>query len=192
MILSLPGPGIRVTHGADTFFPEADVDVQALLAKPGKDGRATARGPHVAGPFAPGEQPLSVLRDGDKLHIVSPRTPSGAAGHTATELVQTLARLGLKQETRLKQIHLIADNTGVGGKESFAQQFADALAAAGFRVSEIKAPRGCVRCDPRGKILIRQTDAHMGTARVGEPEWVPSDKHLNYYAGPDVQEKHRL
>jgi hypothetical protein len=192
MILSLPGPGIGVSHATDTLFPDAGVDVQSLLAKPGKDGRATARGPHVAGPFVSGEQPLAVLRDGDKLHILSPRAPSGAAGHTATELVQTLARLGLKQETRLKQIHLIADNTGVGGRDSFAQQFADALAAAGFRVSEIKAPRGRVRCDSRGKIFILPTDARISPARVGAPGWVPSDRHLNYYAGPEVQEKHRL
>jgi hypothetical protein len=159
MILDLGG------HGLDTD----------LLLRRIKGG-VPARGPLVH----PEGTPLDALRDGDKLHIVATSEQARVAGRTPTELVEYLAALGLPRDVRLKQIHLIAGETGSGGAESYAARLSAALEAEGFAVDEIKAPRGAVQWDGNGKVQIR----------TGEG-WQPSEGRLNTYVGPRVPEKHR-
>ena len=150
--------------------------MEDLLARSGKDGRAQVRGPLASVPFAPGDKPLENLADGDKLHIVR------AEADDAARLVELLGTLGLNPQVRLRQIHLLIDNAGVGDAASFAESFSEELLRRGYRVLEIKAPRGRVRWDGRGKVYI---------AAPQREDWVPSSSELNYYTGPGVQEKHR-
>jgi Peptidase C80 family len=151
------------------------VRLEDLLARPSKTGQDSARGPVAGGGAA-----LSALGDGDKLHLVGSGTGSEVGGYTAEGLVAHLGALGLSRVVRLKQIHMIAADAGTGSEQSFAARFDTALRAAGFQVSEIKAPMGRVRCDPAGKIWIE--------SRQG---WLPSSPELNYYAGPAIRDKHR-
>lgn len=218
MILYLRRPEDERQAGEE---PSADLHskVEHLLNNSGKDGKPSVRGPLIEVPFSTHAKPLAALRDGDKLHIVAPADGNSVAGFTSSGLVKRLAELGLFKEVRLKQIHLIADNTGVGDAESFAGSFADALVAEGFNVLEIKAPRGLVRWNESGKIYIspsvtlkEPTDsngqaasgvapsedpagvfevAQRHDAGVGERDWLPSNKTLNFYAGPEIQQKHR-
>lgn len=185
--------------------PHDDASLLSLLRKPRKDGAPEARGPLIEGPFAPGARPLAALADGDKLHIVARGGRGSVAELVAEELVDRLEALGLGRSVRLRQIHLIVDNTGVGDSASFAEHFAAALAAGGFQVMEIKAPRGCVRSDENGKVHILPVEAQESLAKprsettdpvavtdaLAAQGWVPSRKELNYYTGPQVQEKHR-
>lgn len=160
--------------------------VEQLLGKTGKGGE-----PEVRGPLVTSEEgtPLAALRDGDKLHIVAPGDRTWVAGCSPDALVRRLAALGLSRGVGLKQLHLIADHAGTGGDASFAARFAAALAAEGYEVREIKAPRGSVRSAPDGKVLVRPSE---GSLEGGDAEgFRPSDKSLNYYTGPSVQEKHR-
>jgi hypothetical protein len=161
------------------------LDVQHLLHKAGKGGEPDVRGPLVTGDGAP----LSALRDGDKLHVVAPGDAASVAGCSPEELVRRLRALGLAPARRLKQIHLIADDAGTGGSASFAARFAAALADEGCEVLEIKAPRGRVRSAPDGKVLVQPSEP--APERGGAGGFLPSDKSLNYYAGPAIQEKHR-
>jgi len=159
------------------LFPdEIPADVRYLLARPGKGGQASARGPLVRMPVAAGQRPLAVLGEGDKLHLAARGSDADVAGHPPEELVALLESLGLPRDVRVKQIHLIVDDTGF----TYAERFARALAAHGFRVREIKAPRGKVTWDEHGKVHVMVDGA-----------WQPSNKTLNTYAGPEVQEKHR-
>jgi len=151
-------------------------DVNHLLARSGKDGTPSVRGPLVIMPVADGERPLAQLGENDKLHIVASGSDDDVAGHSPEELVQLLESLGLAPELPLRQIHLIVDHTGA----TYADRLARALAAKQFRVREIKAPRGAVKWDEAGKVQV-----------LVEGAWKPSSKELNTYAGPDVQEKHR-
>jgi len=151
--------------------------VDALLAKPGKDGRPAVRGPRVEAAVV---APLAALSDGDKLHIVADGGRAEVAGYSAEALACHLCALGLRRDVRLKQIHLIVDDTGTGGLESFAERFSTALATEGFHAFEIKAPRGKVSCDARGNVLIAPAESEAA-----------SGASLNYYTGPGLQEKHR-
>ena len=191
MLLNLTSPGIgsnrNQTHSLET---SRDI-VSRLLGKRGKDGKESARGPLVEGPFTAEYRPLTQLEDGDKLHILAPGAPDRVYGFSPSELVDHLEKLGLTPKVRLKQIHLIADLSGVGGDESFACKFADVLVARGFRVAEIKAPRGLVSADETGKVLIRPVQSKDEVVRDRGQGWLPSNKDLNYYAGPEIQEKHR-
>jgi hypothetical protein len=151
------------------LFPEGISDnVEHLLVR--------TRGPLVTMPVAAGERPLAALGEGDKLHIVARGSDDDVAGRSPEELVALLESLGLSPEVRLKQIHLIVDHTG----DTYAERLARALAAKGFRVREMKAPRGAVTWDERGKVQVLVDGA-----------WQPSNKTLNTYTGPEVQEKHR-
>lgn len=147
-------------------------DLSGLLARQ-KNG-AAARGAVVR----PEGKPLQDLQAGEKLHIVAERDGARIAGATPSELVSLLASLGLPKEVR--QIHLIVDDSGTGGDESYAARFSEALAAEGFTVKEIKAPRGRVRWDEEGKVHV-----------FADGQWQPSSPELNTYTGPDVAEKHR-
>ncbi|HKO58419.1 MAG TPA: hypothetical protein VJ276_21320 [Thermoanaerobaculia bacterium] len=159
MILDLGGHGL---------------DVGALL-------RREKRGVSARGPLVQARgTPLAELREGDKLHIVGIAGEARLDGKTPAELVALLAALGLPRGVRLKQVHLIADETGRGGGESYAARLSAALIDEGFDVDEIKAPRGRVRWDEEGKVHILD----------GE-QWVPSERGLNAYVGPRVADKHR-
>ena len=151
------------------LFPEGISDnAEHLLARP--------RGPLVTMPLAPGERPLAGLGENDKLHIVARGSDADVAGRSPEQLVDFLESLGLSPAVRLKQIHLIVDRTG----DTYAERLARALAAKSFRVREIKAPRGAVTWDERGKVQVLVDGA-----------WQPSNKTLNTYTGPEVQDKHR-
>jgi len=169
----------------------SQVFLSRLLGKVGKDGQDTVRGPLVEGPFTADDRPLAKLKEEDKLHILALGGPDRVGGFSPSELVDYLQTLGLSPEVRLKQIHLIADLSGVGGDQSFARQFADALVARRFEVAEIKAPRGLVSADETGKILIRPVESKAAVVPDSRDGWLPSNKDLNYYAGPEIQEKHR-
>src|SRR5215212_2559547 len=151
------------------------LDTDALLRR--QKGGASARGPLVH----PEGTPLGALRDGDKLHIIALATEGLVAGRTAGELVAFLATLGLSRSVRLKQVHLIADDTGSSDGESYAARLSAALEAGGFSVDEIKAPRGRVHWDGEGKVHI-----------FAGGRWQPSEGDLNTYAGPRVPAKHRV
>jgi hypothetical protein len=174
----------------DPSKPDAalEVDVAHLLAKAGKHAES-ARGPLVE---AAEGTPLAALRDGDKLHVVAPGQPAAIAGLAPAELVARLRDLGLSQGARLDQIHLLADNAGTGGERSFAQRFAEALMSEGFAVLEIKAPRGAIRCNASGKVLIRPAvgEAHPADVRADPDGYYPSSSSLNHYAGPGIKAKH--
>jgi hypothetical protein len=150
------------------------LDTDALLRRE-KRG-VSARGPLVR----PEGTPLAGLRDGDKLHIIGVADAARLDGKTPSELVGFLAALGLPRGARLKQVHLIADETGRGEGESYAARLSAALEAEGFEVDEIKAPRGRVRWDGEGKVHIFAGD-----------RWQPSQRELNAYVGPRVPDKHR-
>ncbi len=172
MLLVLP------PHPAAGALP-ARVNVDHLLRKAAKDGAPAVRGPLVD---VTSGAPLAALRDGDKLHVVAAGDGASVGGHGPAELVERLAQLGLAPGARLEQIHLIADDAGVGGAESFAERFAAALAARGFGVQEIKAPRGRVHTDETGKV-------HVTPSSSDGPQ--PPGSSLHHYAGPGVQPKHR-
>ncbi|MFL5359069.1 hypothetical protein [Archangium sp.] len=170
----------------DSSALDSSLKVEQLLGKPGKGGVAEVRGPLVAREEG---TPLAALRDGDKLHVVAPGDGATVAGCSPEQLVQRLGALGLARGVRLKQLHLIADDSGTGGDASFAARFAEVLAAEGYAVPEIKAPRGRVRSAPDGKVLVRPSEAPLDG---GDAEgFRPSDSSLNHYAGAGVQEKHR-
>lgn len=162
------------------FESTAELRPEDLLARPDKQGRPAVRGPLIRAD-SPGT-PLAELRDGDKLHIVGAGSKDLLSGYTAEALVGLLVRLGLCKDTRLKQIHLVADETGAGEDASYAYHLAQILERAGYKVDEFKAPLGAVRCDERGKIWIRLSTSE---------EWLPSSSALNYYTGANVQQKHR-
>jgi hypothetical protein len=147
-----------------------------LLAKIGRTGQAQVRGPLIAGPWHPNDKPLATLTEGSKLHVVA------GSELTSDSLLQTLLDLGLKPDVRLRQIHLLIDNGGLGGITSLAERLSTALTERGFQVDEIKAPRGRVRWDTNGKVHVCLT---------GQEDWQPSGPALNYYTGPAVLEKHR-
>lgn len=153
-----------------------------LVSRPGKHGRASARGLLVDGAGGEQTRPLAALADGDKLHIAAPGDASVVAQLDPAALVQRLARLGLSTEVRLAQIHLISDDAGMGDEASFARSFADALTRQGFHVDEVKAPRGRVQWDPHGKVQI---------LTAGATDYRPSESALNYYVGPRVHANHR-
>lgn len=162
------------------------LDIQQLLHKVGKGDEADVRGPLV---FGEEGAPLAALRDGDKLHLVAPGDGVSIAGCSPEGLVRRLRELGLAPTVRLAQVHFIADEAGTGGDGSFAARFAVSLAAEGCQVQEIKAPRGRVRSTSGGKVLVRPSEQPpFGGDAEG---FRPSDKSLNYYAGPAVQAKHR-
>jgi hypothetical protein len=114
-------------------------------------------------------QPLTALRDDDKLHVAGPAMAAAA-------LDAVLAELGLARNCRLKQLHLMIDHAA-----EIAHDVRSELAREGFGLREIKAPRGEVSWREDGKVLIRP--------RGGE--WTQSSRELNVYTGPDVQPKHR-
>src|SRR5437762_12891540 len=108
------------------LFPDGvSADVGHLLARAGKDGSPSARGPLVTMPVTPGEWPLADLGENDKLHIVAHGSDAEVAGHSPEQLVALLESLGLSPEVRLKQVHLIVDHTG----GTYAERLARALAA---------------------------------------------------------------
>jgi len=162
------------------------VNCDYLLGKPGKNGESSARGPLVEGGAG---TPLADLRDGDKLHLVAPGDREAIAGFSPTKLVDRLGALGLDRAVQLAQLHLLSDDSGTGGEESFARRLADALADTGYQVREIKAPRGQVRVALDGKVWIKPTEGHAEGADTDG--YCPSTPSLNAYAGPAVQEKHR-
>ncbi len=172
----------------DPAAPSAPSTVSCdhLLGKPGKDGEGSARGPLVEGDTG---TPLAALRDGDKLHLVAPGDREAIAGLSPAKLVERLGALGLGRAVQLEQIHLLSNDSGTGGEESFARRLADALADARYQVREIKAPRGHVRVAPDGKVWIRPTEGHAVSADADG--YCPSTPRLNAYAGTAVQEKHR-
>jgi len=142
--------------------------LEDLLARTGSGGKPEVRGPLVQGPFSEEQKPLADLRDGDKLHIV--RDPAdNAAG-----LVDLLEQLGLTGRVRLKQIHLLIDNSGTGKRRSFAERFYAELMRRNYPALEIKAACGRVRWDERGKVWISPANGD---------EWLPSSPELNYYTG---------
>lgn len=154
---------------------------KALMARVGKTGSPGVRGPSVVARSPSDGRPLERLHEGEKLHIVGSGTQERVFGKDPAALVRLLLELGLSASIGLKQIHFIADDTGVGGAESFAARFAIEIEKKGLRVDEIKAPVGKVRCDSNGKIWIC-SDRTSG--------WLPSNASLNFYAGPRVQPKH--
>jgi hypothetical protein len=191
MLLNLTAPGAALTrHDSASSAASRDL-VSRLLAKRGRQGQGSVRGPLVEGPFPPGDRPLAGLKDGEKLHIFADGARDRVGGLSASELLDHLATLGLSPDVRLKQIHLIADLSGVGGDGSFAHKFAEALAVRGYRVEEIKAPRGLVSAEETGKILIRPVQSIDEAVLDAGDGWLPSSKALNEYAGPNIQEKHR-
>ncbi|MGC2659872.1 MAG: C80 family cysteine peptidase, partial [Bryobacteraceae bacterium] len=158
----------------------AGLEPQDLLARPDKQGGDSARGPVVR--LDGSDTPLDQLKGGQKLHIVGGGNGETIAGRAPEELARLLTQLGLKSTVRLKQIHLIANRTGFGAGTSYASQFLAAIETEDIRVDEVKAPLGDVRCDAKGKIWVKMTDA---------VEWQPSSSALNYYAGPRIENKHR-
>ncbi len=151
-----------------------------LRSRRSKDGQSAARGIYIAvdAPFV--ERPLQRLEQGEKLHIVGIGSAEELSGMGPAELLDRLRFLGLSANVHLKQIHLIADDTGLGEEASFAARFAAAIAGARLQVDEIKAPAGKVKCAADGKIWVQPAGA----------DWRPSCPELNYYAGPRVQPKH--
>jgi hypothetical protein len=125
-----------------------DRDVSALLVRQ-KRG-AAARGALVR----PEGRPLAALAENEKLHIVAGGDGARVANRTPSELVALLHELGMPRDVRIRQIHLIADDTGSGGAESYAARVLTAVREAGFNVAEIKAPLGRVRWDAAGKIHV--------------------------------------
>jgi hypothetical protein len=123
-------------------------------------------------------KPLEDLESGEPLHIVGDRDGARIAGATPSELVTLLESLGLPKDVR--QIDLIVDDSGSGGRESYAARFSAALEAEGFFVSEVKAPRGRVRWDAEGTMHV-----------FANEQWQPATPELHTYVGPDVPEKHR-
>ena len=191
MLLNLTRPETSSSRNQARSLETYRVVLSRLLGKSDKDVSGSVRGPLVEGPFTADNRPLTGLKDGDKLHILALGAPGRVSGFSPTELVDNLQSLGLSPKVRLKQIHLIADLSGVGGDESFAREFADTLVARRFEVAEIKAPRGLVSADETGKILIRPVQSRDMVVSDSGEVWLPSNKDLNYYAGPGIQEKHR-
>jgi hypothetical protein len=149
-----------------------------LLSRPAKTGEAQVRGPLVIARESSAGRPLSALRPGEKLHVVAPGDGTRVAGMDPAGLVQHLAELGFEKNLQLKQIHLIAEDSGRGGPASFASRFLEALTSAGFQETEIKAPLGKVRCDSKGKIWIHLPE---------QDGWVPSERCLNLYCAPGAK-----